>query len=130
MCSSANRRRRLTRKRVQRHRGRTDEVRRETARAADRKTLGRQNEVDVRRSQRLAITRAGYVLKLYQSFPRGTSAWSTTYAQVCKEDFLYTYSTQESQLLDKDVHYFSGIKIATQSNKTSADVSTQFLLYC
>ena len=37
--------------------------RRETVRAADRKRLGRQDEVDVRRSQRLAITR-GYVLKL------------------------------------------------------------------
>ena len=46
---------------MQRHRGRTDEARRETARAADRKRLGRQNEVDVR--QRLAITH-GYVLKL------------------------------------------------------------------
>ena len=41
-----------------------DEARRETARAADRKRLGRQNEVDVRCLQRLAITRAGYVLKL------------------------------------------------------------------
>ena len=50
---------------MQRHRGRTDEARRETARAADRKRLGRQNEVNVRvhRSQRLAIT-CGYVLKL------------------------------------------------------------------
>ena len=61
--SVSDRRRRLTRQRVQRHRGRTDEARRETARAADRKRLGRQNEVNVRRSQRLAITR-GYVLKL------------------------------------------------------------------
>ena len=61
--SVSDRRRRLTRQRVQRHRGRTDEARRETARAADRKRLGRQNEVDVRRSQRFAITR-GYVLKL------------------------------------------------------------------
>ena len=99
MCCSADRRRRLTRKRVQRHRGRTDEARRETARVADRKILGRQNEVDVRRSQRLAITHAGYVLKLYQSFPRSISAWLTTYALACKEDFLYTYSTQESKLL-------------------------------
>ena len=52
--SVSDRRRRLTRQRVQRHRGRTDEARRETARAADRKRLCRQNEVDVRRSQRLA----------------------------------------------------------------------------
>ena len=62
-----DRRRRLTRQRsrVQRHRGRTDEARRETARAANRKRLGGQNEVDVRCShvQRLAIT-CGYVLKL------------------------------------------------------------------
>ena len=44
---------------MQRHRGRTDEARRETVRAADhkRKSLGRQNEVDVRRSRRLAIAR-------------------------------------------------------------------------
>ena len=48
---------------MQRHRGRTDEARRETARAADRKRLGRHIEVDVRRSQRLAIAR-GYVLQL------------------------------------------------------------------
>ena len=48
---------------MQRHRGRTDEARRETARVADRKRLGRQNEVDVRCSQRLAIT-CGYVLQL------------------------------------------------------------------
>ena len=61
--SVSDRSRRLTRQRVQRHQGRTDEARRETARAADRKRLGRQNEVDVCRSQRLAITR-GYVLKL------------------------------------------------------------------
>ena len=32
---------------MQRHRGRTDEARRETARAADRKRLGRQNRVIV-----------------------------------------------------------------------------------
>ena len=61
--SVSDKRRQLTRQRVQRHRGRTDEARRETARAADRKRLGRQNEVDVRHSQRLAITR-GYVLQL------------------------------------------------------------------
>ena len=61
--SISDRRRRLTKQRVQQHRGRTDEARRETARAADRKRLGRQNEVDIRHSQRLAITR-GYVLKL------------------------------------------------------------------
>ena len=69
--------------RVQRHRGRTDEARRETARVVDRKRLGRQNEVDVRRSQRLASygTR-GYVLQLPNCFPRGISAWSTTYALV------------------------------------------------
>ena len=50
---------------MQRHRGRTDEARREAVRAADckRKILSRQNEVDVRRSQRLAITR-DYVLQL------------------------------------------------------------------
>ena len=46
-----------------RHRGRTDEARRETVRAADHKRFGRQNEVDVRRSQRLTITR-DYVLQL------------------------------------------------------------------
>ena len=45
-----------------------DEARKETARAADRKRLGRQNEVNVRRSQRLAITR-GYVLKLPSKLP-------------------------------------------------------------
>ena len=57
--------RRLTRQRVQRHRGRTDEARRETVRAADRKRkrLGRQNEVDVHRSQRLTIAH-DYVLLL------------------------------------------------------------------
>ena len=51
--SVSDRRRRLTRQRVQRRRGRTDEARRETVRAADckRKRLGRQNEVGVRRSQ-------------------------------------------------------------------------------
>ena len=38
----------LTRQRVQRHRGRTAEARSETAKAADHKRLGRQNEVDVR----------------------------------------------------------------------------------
>ena len=54
-------------KTVQRHRWRTDEARRETGRAADRKRLGRQNEVGVRRSQRLVITHGearSYVLKL------------------------------------------------------------------
>ena len=48
---------------MQRHRGRSDEARRETTRAADHKRLGRQIEVDVRRSQRLAIAH-GYVLQL------------------------------------------------------------------
>ena len=38
----SDRRRRLTRQRVQRHRGRTDMVRRETAIATDHKRLGRQ----------------------------------------------------------------------------------------
>ena len=54
-----------TRQRMQRHRGRTDEARRETVRVADRKRkrLGRQNEVDVRHSQGLAIAR-DYVLQL------------------------------------------------------------------
>ena len=41
--SVSDRRRRLTRQRVQRHRRRTDEARRETARAANGKRLGRQN---------------------------------------------------------------------------------------
>ena len=75
----------MTRQRVQPHRGRTDEARRETARAADRKRLGRQNEVDVRRSQRLASYHSwlcSATAKLYQSFPRGISVWSTTYALV------------------------------------------------
>ena len=57
--SVSDRRRQLTRQRVQRHRGRTDEARRETVRAADhkRKRLGRQNEVDVCHSQRFTIAR-------------------------------------------------------------------------
>ena len=64
--SVSDRKRRLTRQRVQRQRGRTDEAKRETARAADHKRLGRQNEVDVRRSQRLAITphAPGYILEV------------------------------------------------------------------
>ena len=45
--------------RGQRHRGRTDEARKETARAADRKRLGRQNEVDVRRSRSQRLTSIG-----------------------------------------------------------------------
>ena len=67
---------------MQRHRGRTDEARRETARAADHKRLGRQNEVNVRvhRSQRLAITR-GYVLKLPNCIKASHEA-SLTYALV------------------------------------------------
>ena len=69
---------------MQPHRGRTDEARRETARAADRKRLGKQNEVDVRRSQRLTSYHClcSATAKLYQSFPRGISARSTTYALV------------------------------------------------
>ena len=44
---------------MQRHRGRSDEASRETMRAADRqrKSLGRQNEADIRRPRRLAIAR-------------------------------------------------------------------------
>ena len=61
--SVSDQRRQLTRERVQRHGGRSDEERRETTRAADCKRLGRQIEVDVRRSQRLTIAR-GYVLQL------------------------------------------------------------------
>ena len=115
MDAVSDRRRRLTRQRVQRHRGKTDEARRETVRAADRKRK-RQNEVVVRGSQRLAIALVSFpdpnnpsedrsqlqaifagvvwvwerdyhrsrlcsaTAKLYQSFPRGISVWSTTYA--------------------------------------------------
>ena len=53
--SVSDRRRRLTRQRVQRHRGTTEEARRENARAADHKRLGRQIEVDVRSSHVLQL---------------------------------------------------------------------------
>ena len=75
--SVSDRRRRLSRQRVQRHRGRTDEARRET---------GRQNEVNVRRSQRLAITR-GYqcsgTAKLYHRRLLSETDSYTRYSYTC-----------------------------------------------
>ena len=63
--SVSDRRRRLTRQRVQRHRGRTDEARRETARVADcaRDLAGRMKLTFAVHRDSLAITH-GYGLQL------------------------------------------------------------------
>ena len=87
MSRFSDRRRQLTRQRVQRHGERTDEVRRETVRAADRKRkkLGRQSEVDIRRSQpdspSLVIMFCNCQINIKAS-REAFSAWSTTYALV------------------------------------------------
>ena len=86
---------------------------RETARAADHKRLSRQNEVDVRRSQRLTSYHSclcSATAKLYQSFPRGISAWLTTYALV---SYNYTANNgrkskgEESDTASAVIHTYS-----------------------